>query len=378
MKIGILTLPQETNYGGLLQAFALQHTLRKMGHEVKTIDRHQRRGYSSIAVHIGSFLSRNLKHRILKKPVSTKWIPYLTDEEYAVISQNTQRFIDKNIELTRRVYSDQLKTIEDEYKFDAYVVGSDQVWLDYYCPNSFLDFVSRSNVKRVAYAASCGKKSFFNDDEKVQQCKKLVRKFNGISVREERLKEKCKEVLGIDAQWVLDPTMLLDNEDYLKVVTPSQQQTSIVFSYILDKTEIKQKIIEKVSSYFKLETIEGNSQKTYFKDGMTKIEDCIFPSVDDWVNNIYRSSFVVTDSFHGTVFSLLFKKPFIAIGNPKRGMERFESLLKMFGLEERLVTETMPNGVDVILKKEINYERVNDILSIKRQEAFEFLTRSLA
>lgn len=378
MKIGILTLPQETNYGGILQAFALQRTLRDLGHEAITIDRHWPRGYSSLAIHIGSFLSRQIKHYLLHRPVSTKWIPYLTDEEYAIVSQNTQQFIDRNILMTRRVFSHQLPEIESEYQFDAYVVGSDQVWLDYYCPNSFLDFVKRPNVKRVTYAASCGKKSFFNDEEKVLQCKELARQFDGISVREEGLMEKCKVSLGIDVQWVLDPTMLLNIEDYLSVVTPSQDQEPIVFSYILDHTNTKQELISKVTSLLKLESIEGNLQKTYVKDGETKIDECIYPSVDEWINNIHRAKFVVTDSFHGTVFSILFNKPFIAVGNPKRGMERFVSLLKMFGLEDRLVIDAHPLDVDMIMKKEIDYKKVEIILAIKRQEAFEFLTKSLA
>lgn len=377
MKIGILTLPQETNYGGILQAFALQNTLRKMGHDAITIDRHPRRGYPSLLVHLASFIARNIKAYLLHKPVSTQWSSYITEDEYKIISHNIQQFIDKNIKMTRRIYSDQLGEIEREYMFDAYVVGSDQVWLDYYCPNSFLDFVTRQEVKRITYAASSGKQSFFNDESKIRACKKLAQLFSGISVREQELVNKCKELLDIEAKLVLDPTMLLNVEDYLNAVSPATNQESIVFSYILDRNEMKNKLIQEIANHYALPIIDGNIQNAYKKDGKMQIEDCIYSSVDDWINNMYRSKFVVTDSFHGTVFSILFNKPFLTIGNVKRGIARFQSLLKTFNLDDRLVTIDSSFDIYSIMKKDIDYDKVNEILELKRKESLSFIKSSL-
>ena len=378
MKIGILTLPQETNYGGILQAFALQYILRKMGHDVMTIDRHRRRGYSSWFIHIGSFISRQLKYYMLHKNVSTKWIPYPTDEEYAYISQNTQRFIDRNMLLTRRIYVDQIEDIEKEYQFDAYIVGSDQVWLDYYCPNSFLDFVKRPNVKRVTYAASCGMKSFFSDENKVMKCKELAHTFTGISVREKGLVSLCKEKLGINAKWVLDPTMLLTEAEYKKAIVPAVSENPIVFSYILDGNNYKWNLVKQFASKMQLPIIEGNSQKNYIKNPKTRIEACVYPSVDDWLNNMLRAEFVITDSFHGTVFSILFNKPFLTIGNIKRGIGRFESLLKMFGLENRLVEEFQIIDIEHFISEKVDFDTVNTIINMKRRESLDFLTSCLS
>lgn len=137
MKIGILTLPQETNYGGILQAYALQHTLRGMGHDAITIDRHNRKEYPSWWIHFAGYCKRIIQHYLEGKNVTTKWNPIVSPEEYAILSSETQRFIDRNIKLTKRVFSDELADIENEYQFDAYVVGSDQVWQEYYCPASF-------------------------------------------------------------------------------------------------------------------------------------------------------------------------------------------------------------------------------------------------
>lgn len=377
MRIGILTLPQETNYGGILQAFALQRILRKMGHDAITIDRHNLRGYPSLGVHLVSYLSRLFNHYVMRKNVTTLWRPYINDEEFAIISQNTQRFINANMEMTDSVLSGHLSGIDNKYKFDAYVVGSDQVWLEYYCPESFLDFVRRDNVKRVVYAASCGRKSFFMYDDKVESCRKLAKDFSGISVREASLKPFCKDRLGIEAVHVLDPTMLLEPKEYLAVLDLSRREkNSIVFNYILDNNDYKKKVAEIVSDHFSLPVKNGNVSEYFDRTRGTDINNCIYPSVEDWLYNLSRSSFVVTDSFHGTVFAILFNKPFITIANKERGYERFASLLSMFGLESRLITEG-EERIDSLITANIDYSNVNGIISQRRYESLGFLKNSL-
>ena len=372
MKIGILTLPQETNYGGILQAFALQRMLRKMGYDPITIDRHNRKEYPSFIIHVAGYCKRLFQHFFQRrKNVSTKWNPFITIDDYKLSTIETQKFIDRNICMTRCVFSDELAEIEKEYQFDAYVVGSDQVWLDYYCPSSFLDFVSRPNVKKVAYAASCGKKSFFNNTSKVIKCRELAKTFDGISVREEQLVCKCKEFLGIDAEWVLDPTMLLDPNEYLEVTISNVGNEPVLFSYILDTSADKDNLIDSISNSLRLQIVNGN-----------RIEEignnCIaFPSVDDWVRNISRAGFVVTDSFHGTVFSILFNKPFISVVNKDRGADRFISLLKRFGLETRLITDLKEDQSSFILKESIDYSLVNKIIKEEREKSLSFLKTCL-
>ena len=374
MRIGILTLPQETNYGGILQAFALQRVLRDMGHEVLTIDRHNRRGYPSFSAHLAGYTKRLLLHYLAgKKTITTKWNPHVTAEDYAKASAETQRFIDQNIKLTRKVFSDELDAIEKEYSFDAYVVGSDQIWLDYYCPESFLSFVHRPEARRVVYAASCGRASFFNNEAKVQQCCELVKQFDGVSVRENYLVALCKERLGIDAQWVLDPTMLLRPNDYMAVSENKVGSKPIVFSYVLDAEKDKERLVETVARVKGCPIVNGNRVMTVCTD-VSKA----FPSVEDWIWNINRSSFVVTDSFHGTVFSILFNKPFISIGNKKRGTARFQSLLSMFGLENRLLTSYDEDIILDLIHRPIDFTEVNRTIDLERRKSIQFLTETLA
>lgn len=368
MKIGILTHPLEVNYGGLLQAFAMQRVLAKMGHDVFTIDHHNRKEYPSLGIHIAGYLKRLFQHYILmRKKVPIKWNPFISENEFRKLSEKTQRFINRNIKLTRQIYPEQLSDIDNEYQFDAYIVGSDQVWLDYYCPDSFLGFVRRSNVKKVFYAASCSKKSFFENPAKVLLCRQLVKAFSGVSVREASLMPICKEKLGVDAEWVLDPTLLIDKDEYLDATDCHVGSSPIIFSYILDHTARKNAIVNIISSDLGLEVISGNKGE----------EDTVYPSVDDWVHNLNRAEFVITDSFHGTVFAILFNKPFLTIGNVKRGMERFYSLLDKFGLKERLISENQLDAMAKIVQQSIDFSTVNSILTKEREKSVGYITRTL-
>lgn len=375
MKIGILTHPLETNYGGILQAFALQKVLRDMGHDVYTIDRHNRLSYPSFFRHFLSFGKRNLLHYLKGQNISTSWNPFISERDFRYISQNTQKFIDKNIQLTDKVWSDELCDIERKYCFDAYVVGSDQVWLPSYCPDSFLSFVEREEVKRIAYAASCGEISFMQVEGLKQQCVELAHKFDAISAREEQLSIDAQNVLGKEVVHVLDPTMLLRKEDYLEVIEKSSSGKNELFSYILDRTQFKDEVVNGVSAMCRCDVINGNVEEYYVKKRDIDIDKCVFPSVDHWINGFNNSEYVITDSFHGTVFSIIFNKPFVVIGNKKRGMGRFVSLLDMFGLKDRMVYD-VEQAKEIILRP-IDYDEVNRILLEKRNFSIEFLSRAL-
>ena len=327
MKVGILTHPLENNYGGLLQAFALQMVVKRMGHEVYTIDRHNKGTTSPFPKHLAGYLKRCFQRYIKKDPkVSTKWDPRISLETKKKLGQNMQSFIDRNIRVTDCVWSDNLRIIENKYRFDAYIVGSDQVWLPNYLLGSFLDFVDRDDVIKCTYAASCSAKSW--TQEQVKECKELVKSFKGISVRETDLIDFCKEELGVDALHVLDPTLLLDKDDFLSAVDIDNNiiESPVIFTYILDNSNMKKEALALVSSRYSNPIAWVNAKRPYYKRNDVNIDDCIFPSVDQWINNLNNASFVITDSFHGTALSIVFNKQFIAIANKSRGISRFKSL----------------------------------------------------
>ncbi len=377
MKIGILTLALETNYGGILQAFALQKVLRDMGHEVYTIDRHNRRAYKSLKANILGFAKRNLQRYLQHKNVPVCWNPFITDEVYKIITSNTRDFVARNMNMTRECWSDELAEIDNEYKFDAYVVGSDQVWLPTYYPTSFLSFVKRPNVIKVIYAASCGRKSFLDVEGAKENVAKYAKGFSGISVREDALVHQTAKYLGVTPVHVLDPTLLLTSNDYLNASLDNVGTEPIVFSYILDMNAEKSELAKAISKKLSLPLVEGNTTCPYVKSKTTDITKCIFPPVDNWIRNLQRAEFVVTDSFHGTVFAILFNKQFVTIGNEKRGIGRFKSLLRQFDLEDRMIVNNADKSVINMTEKLINYSIVNSNLHKLKQRSLAFLTQCL-
>lgn len=378
MKIGILTHALETNYGGILQAFALQKVLRDMGHEVYTIDRHDRRAYKSLKANILGYAKRNIQRYLQHKNVPVCWNPFITDEVYKIITSNTRDFVARNMNMTRECWSDELAEIDNEYKFDAYVVGSDQVWLPAYYPTSFLSFVKRPNVIRVVYAASCGRKSFLDVEGAKENVAKYAEGFSGISVREDTLVNQTAKYLGVTPIHVLDPTMLLTPIDYLNASFDNVGTEPIVFSYILDMNEEKSELAKTISKKLSLPLIEGNTTCPYVKSKGVDVTKCIFPPVDNWIRNLHRAEFVVTDSFHGTVFAILFNKQFVTVGNEKRGIGRFKSLLRQFDLEDRMVVNiSFPEIMDTLQKK-IDYVVVNCKIQELKLKSFTFLQNSMS
>ena len=339
MKIGILTHPLDYNYGCLLQAFALQKTIREMGHEVVTINRYSD-PHRPFKVLLKDWIHR-LKSRVIKhQHVSLCWNPIESLDTKRVLASKTQLFVDRNIVNTGIVLPKDLKRIDEEYKFDAYVVGSDQVWLPHFSLNCFLNFVQRDNVKRFFYAASTGAQSFADNPLILQECRELVKKFSGISVREDNLIPLVKTTLNREAILVLDPTLLLSSQDYLNTCNQEIESEPVIFTYILDKTEDKQCLIEKIKDKLNLPIVRGSVEKDYVKGKGMDIHECIYPPVENWISNLSRAEFVVTDSFHGTCMSIVFRKPFVVFGNESRGLNRFLSLLRLFGMENRLILKS--------------------------------------
>lgn len=366
MKIGILTQPLHNNYGGLLQNYALQQVLKGMGHEVETLD-----------WDVGSPTYRNFlswckwyMYFLLGKRTD-KPMYKLTDGEMAVISRYNQGFIREYLSVCPKKAhtSSDYAVIASEYGYNAYVVGSDQVWRPNYNPLQtamFLDFCEEKEVKRIAYAASFGSSKWEFPPVMTATCARLAKKFDLITVREKSGVDLCREHLGVMATQVLDPTMLLDKEDYIKVIEAEGEPVSngTLFHYILDPSEEKEAMIQKIASKQKLIPFtimpKCQAENRTKRDVKNRIDDCVFPNVTSWLRGFIDAKMVIMDSFHGAVFSIIFNKPFWVLSNAKRGNARFESLLGMFGLEDRMIS-TVFLSEDFDWNKEIDWEKVNDV-----------------
>jgi len=377
MKIGILTQPLHFNYGGALQNWALQQILISLGHQPEMIFVNYYRPKSGLILKILRSLSvlKTLalksvckgKSRRLANPFSRSYSTGPLYMDYGFISR---------IAKSRKCYDNEdLLGIVKHGSYDAFIVGSDQVWRQEYSPrieSYFLDFLADDDKRpRVAYAASFGVEKDYVDSDKMPKCRHLLKRFNAISVREDEGIDILRRDFGIEnATRTLDPTLLLDAANYRGLIEERDMGLdSKLVAYILDDDTEKNNIVDDVS-------IVMGSEVHRFSLGDIKKPHL---SVSAWLASFCNACFIVTDSFHGCVFSILFNKPFIAIANNSRGTGRMTTLLKEFGLEDRLVNnEREYLSRKNILLNSIDYTSVNDCILLKRNQSIGWLKNMLS
>ena len=377
MRIGILTQPLYCNYGGIIQCYALQTVLKRMGHETIILQREFDKHYTFKGACI--YYAKHLIKLLLGRQSS--WHYFVDPKKRDYIAQNTYNFIDKNIKPRSNHYytSNELKQDVARQNLDAIIVGSDQVWRPDYSPclpNYFLDFLEDWKTKRIAYAASFGSDTWTYSNIQTQICGSLLKQFNAVSVREQSAIELCKKHFGVNAIQTLDPTMLLEQDDYLNIIDRKERKRGELFCYVLDRSQEKKHIIahiEKATHLKPFESMPELKENNYNLYG--DIDKCVYPPLEDWISAFYEANMVVTDSFHGTIFSIIFNKPFWVIGNERRGMTRFLSLLSLFNLEDRLITTASLNTLNIY--KTIDWKRVNEHRKKLQKESMDFLQRGL-
>lgn len=369
MKIGILTLPLHINYGGILQAYALQTVLERMGYEVHVIEKEKQ------PLSINKYKKPFTYGKRIAKNLIGKKVPIFYEQKFnreqPIIRQYTDLFIEKYIHVIKYKEFSDIK----ESEYDAIVVGSDQIWRPKYfginqIEQAYLKFAEKWNIKRIAYAASLGTDKWEYTTKQTSICGKLIKKFDTITVREYSGIELCKKHFGVEAQHVLDPTMLLGKEDYIKLFEANNTPKSKgnLLCYFLDETNEKKELIKRIAEEKGLTPFSVKSKSNNIN---SPIPERIQPSVEQWIRGFYDAEFVVTDSFHACVFSILFNKNFIVYGNEKRGLTRFESFLSQFNLKYLLITDISKYKST----KPIIWEKVNKILDNKRKTSYYFLDK---
>ena len=373
MKIGILTQPLHNNYGGLFQCYALQTILKRMGHDAIVLQRTW--GNPPLLVNLYNE-ARGFLHWLRK--VRKKGYPYTMAKKVEI---HTRAFAKKYIfPRSTLLYSTKSLT-KASIGIDTFVVGSDQVWRPMYSPcieNYFLDFAQRRNVRRIAYAASFGIDEWEFTDEQTALCAPLARMFDAISVREDSAVGLCSKYLGVDATHVLDPTLLLARENYeaLAIAEGETPSSGNLFCYVLDDGIETQELVRQIAERTSFTPFYCMPLRKYsINEHCGEISDYVYPSPTRWLRSFMDAEMVFTDSFHGCIFSIIFNKPFWVIGNKKRGMARFCSLLSMFDLEQRIVTPETFCMIDVLAP--IDWEKVRNRHEEWRDKSIRFLMESL-
>lgn len=320
MKISILTQPLFCNYGGILQNYAFQTVLKRLGHEPLTVNVPARYPEGK-----GSWKdSLKVIRNIIRRVKGAYQYPFLNPHTFA-LKEHALSFPQREFVYKYIAKADEEGPFSAEvakrHPADAWIVGSDQVWRPWCSPhieNSFLDFVDE-DTQKIAYAASFGTDEWEITQKMTQRVAELAKRFSAVSVRESSGVELAKEKLGIEAVHVLDPTMLLSAEDYLSLTSRSDYpEGKYLATYVLDITREKTRTIKRIA--------KANGLRVHKIGQMHRDR---FDTVESWIAGIAHADKVVTDSFHGTVFSLIFGRPVKVMANSMRGNARINSLIDM-------------------------------------------------
>lgn len=373
MKVGILTLPLWSNYGGILQAYALRQAVEHIGHHAVLFDV-RRSEESRIRVQI-SRLKRHLRRAI--RGAHSTWYP--DQAELLEISRHTRAFVESNIiARTKCVTVDMVRHLAAEYDF--IIIGSDQVWRREYIPDlkTYLFSFPEDKPMRISYSASLGVDDWRFTTKETALFRYSLQRFRAVSVRENSAVALLNEKTGINSIRVCDPTLLLEVGEYRKLMgIPSikKHQNKQIFAYLLDpdssRTNGLGRLVEKLGGNVL------NIMPASFDSGFKKNKNIyIFPPVENWLRAFNECDFVITDSFHGCVFSVIFNRPFIAVANIERGRTRFESFLETYNLSDRLYSSL--GEVDVDRLSPIDWNDVNRIRIVEKQAGLAFLKSALS
>ncbi len=360
MKVGILTRHRAPNAGAVLQAFALQTTLARMGHQVEFIDYAAKR-----KLHIREFVGKGLVRTFHKS--QDRWRRFVHDS-----SDSFHRVLKKG----SRRYRSLAELQADPPVCDAYIAGSDQIWNVGSARRIerafYLDFGPRS-VRRVAYAASFGQCSI--GPELHSEIASLLDGLDAIGVREKNGTRFAADLLQgrKPVQQVVDPTFLLSPVDYAPIVEECRGAKGSLVTYILAEYHAPQLgILGRVRERLGVPLVNLRNPDTCVRFGRD-LDRVVDPY--HWLGAVSQARFVLCSSFHGVVFSLLYHRDFLAVSPYPNA--RVESLLELFGLEGRFMTEFDQGAVDRAVDSPIDWDRVDAILADRAKESLAFLEKAL-
>lgn len=351
MKIGILTYHRAHNYGALLQGYALKTYLRSLGHQAEMIDywpEYHNEDYKLIPY----FKSRRFLGKV--KAVLLLLLGY---NQIIKRTNGYKQFMSEQLEISDKpLYTTEESMNEMEY--DLAVYGSDQIWRHSNYPlfKGFSDVFFGSYLpkvkKKITYAASMG---IIEVDQKDKDyLKRMLANFDALSVREEELKQLVDEIMWDNVSLVLDPVFLLKKEQWIKLYSGSIPvcQEKYIFFYQLTPSKEAIGFVDRLKDYYGYKVIEirGRVEPLLFGERYYQTANPY-----EFLSLIQNAEIVVSTSFHGVAFSLVFEKQFYALGM-KNNSGRVHSLLNKLGISDRLLTDT--NQVN--FEEKIYYQQVNE------------------
>lgn len=363
-KIGILTFHNSYNCGSMLESYAIEEYIKKYKRNIEIINfsnNGQRQLYS---VFYRNSSLKNILKNILIYPARNK------------IKNNNQmyeNFKNKYFNLSKE-YSDISELSDDDYS--VIVAGSDQIWnitIEDSDDAYFLPWVC--NARKVAYAPSFGAKDIMKNTDNPEKYRKMINDFDALSIREYNGKMWIKNLCNKDVDVLLDPTLLLEKKDYEKIEDKNiNEKDKYIFFYSPAFNREICKFVKKISKKYKLKVITWSTKSYYIKN----IKSFGFELVNEESPSIYLSliknaELVITTSYHGTIFSTIYKKKFIVVKNG--GMygddDRVKTLLNQICMEDRLLSFQFDENYDYL--KPVNYDEYDSKIKVLKEKSFKFI-----
>ncbi|CAB1243288.1 putative Polysaccharide pyruvyl transferase [Ruminococcaceae bacterium BL-6] len=374
MKAGILTFHRANNFGAVLQAYALQQTIKKFSWDCDIID-YTREKYKDVFIWQKNKIKNFLNNRKDKQPYTYQEFIHLMLGEQYFYRENGKQFADfrnKYMQMSQPVVKKTISQLNNQY--DLFIAGSDQIWnpgrinieLTY-----MLDFVSEPN-KKGSYAASFGVTEI--PQNYLNTYKRVFEDIKYLSVREQAGADIIWKLTGRTAEVVLDPTFLLSPTEWDKISESSDSKNYIIVYQLGEYSETLMNFAHTLShkTGFPIRLIL--TRKCRYKAD----EYCKHMGPGQWLTQIKNARYIVTNSFHGVAFSIIYNKNFFVEITEERlrasMASRIKDLLEMFHLENRLIK----HGVNEYWNIPIDYQRVNQRLTQKQTESKSYLKNMLS
>jgi len=368
VKVAIMTLfHNSTNYGGILQAYALQKTIESLGFECVVLD--YQRNINDITQVTNSKIQRLIGKvtniRSIGDIINIGFLPirkYWARSYEAGIRTRKQKFsafITNNMKVSEYFDNRTIHLTQNDY--DVFICGSDQIWRPTtFDPNFFLDFIDQDK-QRISYAASLGVNALSKKEKDIFT--PLVNKLDAISVREKSATPIISDLTKKEVVRVLDPTLLLDRDFWItKLLTEnkSYQEEEYIFSYQISDNNANRDLVKKAGKLLRMKTVTiPGLYKIQPYDFCYADTNMVDASPEDFLSLIAHSKCVITDSFHACVFSILFGKKFIALerntNSDRLSMSsRIYDLLELFSIPDRLLIK--PDQLEKLLNSDVNLQ----------------------
>lgn len=369
-RIGIITIHKVYNYGSLLQAYAMQYACENLGYNAEVID------YSFPNVYQQN---NKFKTSVDALPNEPKWIKILFAKALLSQHKGMDEFVKKHLQLSHRSYSSPDDFLEEQPTYDIFLTGSDQVWNPRHTngdPTFMLHFVPTDSM-RISYAASFGTNEIPFSLQR--QYEELLSKYKHISVRENSGAILVKDLTGHKAEVVLDPTLLLNKNEWNQIAAPKRQfNKKYILCYFLNYSFNSFPYVENLARILQEQTgfemvyVARPPHRLFNKHTHYRVS----ASPQEFLALIRDAEMILTTSFHGTAFAINYGKPFFTVVENRHARDsRQMSLIQNLGLDKQAIAIT--DAFPQYTLSEYDVEKEQKILDKFRDKSFQYLSNAI-